>query len=300
MKQYLPEEFYENNIKFNLKILEINLNILYHSIYKEKENPINSEVLIASLNQIGCQIFEIANQNITNSIREIDDFYIQELAYNYFKILKIMADTLTDFTNKYNLSADRAMEIMQEKMIPMRTQYNEKVSDMIQFNRMKTKIKDEQQLQEVCEWAKQGELMEHTKTLETFGIDILDTSTQRYALIWEEFLNYQKSTKKEFANPTQWDNDYVTKIMEQLWNEREVVDAAKLGEEFDSKTKLEKIKDFIAQFKNRKLKRLGTSEEKYKDLNDYLDERYKVSPENLKPMENRKNENHHSPNQERE
>lgn len=287
-QKYISKGEYQNDFD----ILETNLDLLYNALYKEEENSNDLEIITANLKQICYQIFDMANIRIAKNTREINSEYADELAYDFQKNKIIIENNLQKLANRGAFTVNTMIQIIEE--VYSSNEYMaflNKVSDIVVLTNQKSQIVDQLTLKKMEKLAIEGELINHA---DEFGMETVKNLSR------EQWIQYHKKQNHEFDNPTEWDNDYVTKIMEQLWNEREVVDVAKLEEELDSKTKLEKIKDFIAQFKNRNLKKLRTSKENYKNLNNHLDERYKVFPENLKPLESGKNENNHAQNQERE
>lgn len=284
-QKYLSKEDYENDVSFHYDILKGNLDFLYNVLYGEEENEMDLQVLKESLTEIYSQIYEIASVNVTKSTREITQEYAEELAYHFQKICTIMTKSLKDIGKRFLLRESTVNEIF-EKAVENSLGYLYKVSDVIALTNRESQIKNPAVWEEMSKLAKQGELIENA---EKFGMEVGKNLTSRYKLI-----QYHKKTNHEFENPTQWDNQDVMEIIEQLWNEREVIDVAEFEQKLRDKTIRQKIKDYIMQFKNRNLKKLEDPKSKFKELKNNLDEKYKVSPENLKPMENGKNTRKHS------
>ncbi len=95
-------------------------------------------------------------------------------------------------------------------------------------------------------------------------------------------------TNHEFDDAVQWDNEPVTEIMKQLWNEKEVVDVGKLEQEIEFQTVLQNLKNFITKFQNRNQKKLNAPSENgeggFAEPKSDFDERCKVPPEKLQPL----------------
>lgn len=279
-KKYISDKDYQNDVLFHFDILESNLDFLYNALYGREKNPTDSEVIVSSLTEIYSQIYSIANVCVSKSTRKINQEYAEELAYDFSKIRTIIGTSLETFVRNGNITEEMANELLQE-VWSNSLGYLSKVSDILVLTNQKSKITDKSVWQEMERLAKDGELINHA---EEFGIEAGKNPTTRYKII-----EYHKKTNHEFDNPTQWDNEYVIEIMKQLWNEREVVDVAKLEQELDTITIAQKIKDFITQFKNRNLLKLEKGEKdnketiQYKDLETNFDEECKVSEEELKP-----------------
>ena len=274
-------------MSFHFNILEGNLDFFYNALYKEKDNSINAEMIEASLKEIFCQVYELASVCVSKSSREINQEYAEELAYNFSKIRVIMENSL-NFLAKHLKITNKIAENVLEEAFHSSLGFLNKVSDMVVLTNQKMQITDQTTWQQMEQLAKQGELINHA---EEFGIEVEKNHISRYKII-----ENSKKTNHEFDHPTQWDNEYVVEIMKQLWEEREVVDVAQFEEELDSKTTAQKIKEFFAKFKNRRLKRLGTPEENqrqiYQDLENNLDDRYKVPKDQLKPIEKQDTRKH--------
>ena len=280
-KKYISNEDYQNEVLFHFDILEANLDFLYNALSDKEENPTDSEIIVSSLTEIYSQIYSIASVCISKSTRKIDQEYAEQLAYNFIKIRVIIGNSLETFVRNGNIAEKTANELLQEVFSNSLGCLN-KVSDILILTNQKFQIIDKPIWQEMEQLAKEGELINHA---EKFGIEVGKNPTSRYKVI-----EYHKQTNKEFENPTQWDNEPGIEIMKQLWDEREVVDVAKLEQELTFKTIAEKIKNFITQFRNRKTLRLEKGKKDYKDLGEYkdlktnFDEKCKVPEENLKPM----------------
>ena len=245
-QKYISKKDYKNDFLFNFDILESNLDFLYNALYEEEENELDSQVIGASLEEIYSQIYSIASVNVSKSTREITPEYAEELAYNFQKIRTIMTKSLEKFTRYGYITKSDANEILDE-VLESSLGYFYKVSDMIALTNRKSEIKDPAVWEEMVEFAKRGELIQNA---EKFGMQVGKNPGSRHKLI-----QYHKKTNHEFENLTQWDNTEVVKIMEQLWNQREVIDVGKFEEEIESKTISHKLLNLITRIQNRKLKK---------------------------------------------
>lgn len=189
-----------------------------------------------------------------------------------------MTKSLENFARQGYITKSDANEILDEAL-ESSLGYFYKVSDIIALTNRQSEIKDPAVWEEMVEFAKQGELI---KNAEKFGMQVGKNPGSRHKLI-----QYHKKTNHEFDTPTQWDNTEVVKIMEQLWNEREVIDVGKFEDEIRAKTISQKILNLITRIQNRKLKRLEAPQEDYREPENCL-EQYQVSSDRLKPVRNSK------------
>lgn len=275
-RKYISKEDYKEDVLFHYEILESNLDFLYNALYDEEESELDSQVISTSLEEIYSQIYQIASINVSKSTREIDQEYAEELAYNFQKLKNITVQSLENFGKQGYLTKRTANEIVDEAL-ESSLGYFYKVSDIIALTNRESELKDKPIWQEMVGLAKQGELI---KNAEKFGLETGKNTVSRHKLI-----EYHKKTNHEFENPPKWDNEEVIKIMEELWNEREVIDVGKFEEEIKANTISQKILNFITWLQNRKLKKLEAPQQNYKELENNLDETYKVLPEDLKPIE---------------
>ena len=297
LKQNLSQEDYKKDILPHLQKLDENLDLIYDALFENKEKSHASEEIASNFEQIFCEIMDLFKENILKSNREIDEPYMEELAYQYTKIFKIIEDTICDTDS---ITKNRAEEMVQNKILPQKDECCLKISDMIHFSIIKSELKEHPLLPKLEVWAKQGSFLEHLDEIKKYGIIPLKELEEREQLIHGQSFQYRQRPDWEFRHPTQWDNAYVTEIMQQLWDTREVVDVVKFEEEMNSKISLQKIKDFFVRWKSKKLKKLAGTSKSYQDLENDLDKRYKLSQEDLTPLKSQENLRNPNSNQERE
>lgn len=250
-------------------LLECNLDILFRCLYVEKENSINETMIAASLKQIQEYIYEITKLRIAFDTREINREYAESLAYDYRKIEKIILKSIVSYeVLKYIDKKTKGK--LEGGILKEELELIKQISDIITVAEKKNKLTDEHEWQEAVKAAKVGEY------IDMFGTEEEKSLKNRLPLVE----NYPK-TNHEFDHVVQWDNESVIRIMKQLWIEKEVVDVRK-------EIIFETIGGFFSRFRNRKLKKLNSPSENGEDAfvepKSDFDERYRVNPEELKPL----------------
>lgn len=253
----------------NVDLLECNLDILFTSLYRKKNNSINETMIASSFEQIHDYIYEILKMRIAFDIREINKESAERLAYDYQKIETIIVKTIGSY-GVFNYMGKETKDKLCWKTVEKELEIVKQISDIITLVENKAKITNEQEWQEAEKMARCGEY------LDTVGTESEKDKKNRFRLVEE----YPK-TNHEFDYVTQWDNETVIKIMKQLWRNKEVVDVGK-------EILFEKMGGFFSIFKNRKQRKLNAPGENgeggFVELKSDFDERCKVSPEQLEPL----------------
>lgn len=258
--------------------LECKLDMLYNALCENEDNSMSKQMIASNLEGIIHDIYNIVSLRVLWDTREIDKEYAEKLAYDAQKIEIILEDSIFKFGymehNNINIEMIKRLlvEIKSEKLELVKV-----ISDIIALAENKDKITDEHEWQEAVKAAKYGEY------INTFGMEEEKSSENRFRLVEE----YPK-TNHEFDDAVQWDNESVTEIMKQLWNEKEVVDVGKLEQEIEFQTVLQNLKNFITKFQNRNQKKLNAPDENgeggFVEPKSDFDERCKVPPEKLQPL----------------
>lgn len=271
LKQYVSDE--HDLLFHNVDILRCNLDVLFNALNTEEKSN-QEEVIASTLEQIYGMIYDISSMAILENTREINQEYVGILAYNYQKMESIIQDSLVPFASAGIISEEKITELISTIVSDKSLDYLMQVSDYIALLQNKEKITNPVVWQEMEQLARYGELIEHA---EKFGIEIEKEIVSR-----DQLIKAHKKINHEFDDVVEWDNEDVIRIMKELWREKEVINVRK-------EIRSEKIKNFFMKFKNRKQRKLNAPDENHEgsfmEPESDFDERYKVSQEQIQPME---------------